>query len=105
MNFTATELRTLITSIFPNIKANKVSSRMKHRYIIKIKGKEKELYILNEDLIYIYSGNDIKNQILVETTKILQQAFMNLTKEETNHHKTYRDIFKNCNVETYLPQL
>ena len=106
MNFTATELRTLITSIYPNTKANIVSSKMKYRYLIN----DKELYILNEDLIYVCAGKDIQAQILVETTKILQQSFMNLTKEETddivtNHNKTYQNIFKNSNVETYLPQL
>ena len=106
MNFTATEIRSLITSIFPNIKADIVASKLKNHYLIN----KKELYILNNDLIYRSAGKDIQAQILVETTKLLQQSFMKLTKEETddivtNHNKSYQQIFKNSNVETYLPQL
>ena len=106
MNFTATEIRSLITSIFPNIKADIVASKLKNHYLIN----KKELYILNNDLIYRSAGKDIQAQILVETTKLLQQSFMKLSKEETddivtNHNKSYQQIFKNSNVETYLPQL
>jgi|LakMenE01Jun11ns_1017448.scaffolds.fasta_scaffold9920123_1 hypothetical protein len=107
VQITYSELDEILTSDFPNDKANIIAKALENFIVLFDGDKGDLLYIRNERNIYepnIYKDDTLFTMV----TKIIENTFKNLNDKQKNKVtkiKSYEKVFKNPNVKDYLPQL
>jgi hypothetical protein len=99
------EIKTMITSIFPNEKAKIIYSKLINYCFINDSG---VLFALQKNITYLKS-TDIANKLMTYVTSLLEESFKGLTEDEreriTDKYDRYSTIFNNVTVRSYMPQL
>lgn len=100
------EIKTLITSDFTVDKAIIIANKLV-KYCFISNG---TLYILNDNITYDRESEDMKKKLVYKTSLLIQESFKalsndNATEIKEYYKKTYSNIFKNSNIESYYPQL
>jgi len=99
------DIELLITSNLTQTLAKMISAKLtKYCFIY-----EDILYELQPNITY-QRINDRKNKLLNKVSQLIQDSYCNLSTQDTKlieleYKKEYKAIFKNSNIELYLPQL
>ena len=101
------EIKTLMYSSFPNMKADVIASKLKHRVIV---GKKKKLYTYQQNKTYTITYDDITDELLTATTKLIELSCGALKRNEMEeltayHLQIFNSIKGNASVKAFLPQL
>ena len=104
---TSLEIETLITSIFPNERADIIYSKLKNSLIIQ--GEDK-LFLLQSNNTYKENSKFSPDSIIDTVSKLIMESFKKLSKLESDlivlkYPKTYSLIFKNSFTSSFYPQL
>ena len=102
------EIEILITSIFPNEKAQIIATKLEICSFIH----NNELYMLQKNLTYTREPQ-IKQYLVTSVTNLLELSFKNLSKQDqeiiklkyNNKNDSYVKIFQNSNVNMYIDEL
>lgn len=100
------DIELLITSDFPNEKAEAISKKLIKYCVIH----NKELYVLQKNITYRKNDSDIKIELTKMTTLLIEQSFKALEKKDTEilkltYKKEYKTIFQNSFIEKIYAQL
>lgn len=104
------DIEILINSPFPNEKAEVLANAMKDRVIIIPAKKSASLYILQENMTYEKTDDDIATHLKPICTKLIEKSFkaLNSTEQElvkTKYIKSYACIFDSTAVSKYYNEL
>ena len=102
------EIEIIITSIFPNEKAQIIATKLELSSFIH----NNELYMLQENLTYTRESQ-IKQYLVTSVTNLLELSFKSLSKQDqeiiklkyNNKNDSYAKIFQNSNVNMYIDEL
>jgi hypothetical protein len=99
------EIEELITTPFPNTKANIIAQKLKLYCVIA----DKKLYVLQENDTYKVI-DELFEKVVTMTSILLELSFKSLSKTDqrliqSEHAKTYKNIFSNADIKKYYEQL
>ena len=98
------EIEMLITSSFTTVIAKMMSNKLSKYIFIH----NDTMYELQENKTYQLVTNQ-KNKLINKVSRLIQQSYVKLPEQDVKiielTHKGFKNIFKNSNIELYLPQL
>lgn len=104
------EIETLITSTFPNERAEIIANVLKDHVIIIATKKSASLYMIQSNITYQSTTTDVKTHLMPTCTKLIEDSFKALSKCEqelikTKFVKTFAFIFTSSAVSQYYNEL
>ena len=103
---TMQEIKIMISSIFPNDKADIVCTKLRNYCFIDDQG---TLFALQKNITYIKT-KDIDNKLISNISLLLEKSFKLLSEDDREritdkYEKTYSKIFQNSHIREYMPQV